>query len=588
MKNISNHIGKLLLGVALPLGATMGALSSCDDFLDLKPLSKVVLENYWTEKADVESAVYGCYSALMSDDCMKRMFAWGDMRSDDVMFSKGANDINMQNIIEENILETNPIVNWVSYYQVINRCNTVIYYAPRVAEADPNYTESDLKATIAEVTWLRSLCYFYLVRTFRDVPYVTKPSLNDDNIEEDYRIPPTKFDDLLAYLQNDLESVMNDALRFYPPASVSSLSGRKSRDYTLRAFNRFNTSRVTQCAFHALLADIALWRNDYNKCLEHTQWVLDFKKSLYQETKEESPASVTDIKLFKDKYPLILETPVGTTTSGNAYSEIFGTGNSFESIFEIFMQDQTKDNKENPIVQTFFGSRQNSVERCTAYTELTSGAFTESNKYFKYTDCRLCEYFEVPIPETSIPIRKYYYYDISFTPLKAAGSAPKVEASRQSRPLNWIIYRMTDVMLMRAEALVEIGADTTLTEAFDLVSAVYNRANNLTVDNSTQGLQADKYRDQESMRQLVRDERHRELMFEGKRWYDLVRYSLRSGRNDELINLVLPKQLKNASRIRIQLQQPDALFWPYAEREVDLNDALIQNSAYITNETSKK
>ena len=42
-------------------------------------------------------------------------------------------------------------------------------------------------------------------------------------------------------------------------------------------------------------------------------------------------------------------------------------------------------------------------------------------------------------------------------------------------------------------------------------------------------------------------ERHRELMFEGKRWFDLVRTSMRKGNTDVLINNVLKKYTTNTS-----------------------------------------
>ncbi|MCR5395213.1 MAG: RagB/SusD family nutrient uptake outer membrane protein [Bacteroidales bacterium] len=575
MKNISNHIGKWLLGAVLPVGAA-GMLASCDDFLELKPLSEIVFDNYWEKKADVESTVNSCYSGMLEGDFLKRIFIWGDLRSDDIVYTKSGNDINIQQIIEENILETNPYLTWTSLYQVINRCNTVIKYAPVVAERDPNYTDSDLRSNIAEVTWIRSLCYFYLARTFRDVPYVTTPSESDDDIERDYCIAPTPFNQLLQQLVTDLEAVRYDALRYYPP--------RLSSDY--RATNDYNTSRVTQTAFAALLADIYLWTGDYQSCLDNTKQVIDFKANLYHETKEEIPSYVADIKLVNDQYPLIQENNTGGTTVGHAYSTIFGEGNSFESVFELYCQGLSG---QNPIVQTFFYDvDKSSVGLCTSYSDLTTSSFTDANPYFKYTDCRFCEYFPIPVPETSVRIRKYVNYSVSYTYPTQTGTAPTVStAMLSSNNLNWIIYRLTDVMLMRAEALVELGGEANLAEAFQLVSAVYNRANNLS-EGSAQCLKADKYSDQTAMRQLVRDERHRELMFEGKRWYDLVRYALREGRNDQLISVVLPKQQKNANRIRIQLQQPDALFWPYHDRELDVNSNLVQNSAYITNETSKK
>lgn len=557
---------------ALLLSST---LAGCNDFLDVKPLNEIVLDNYWTEKADVESVVYSCYSGLQTGDCMQRMFIWGDSRSDDVVYSKSGNNINLRQVIEENILETNPLVNWVSLYQVINRCNTVIYYAPIVAEKDPNYTDSEKRANIAEATWIRSLCYFYLARTFRDVPYTAKPSLDDTNIDEDYRIAPTPFKELLAQLAQDLEAVKDDALRYYPPMD--------SRNTKIT--NPYNTSRVTICAMYALLADIYLWMDEYQKCVDCTQKVFDYKMALYEEIKEEYPTDVRDIRLYETKYPLIMEMISGSATAGNAYSQIFGEGNSFESIFELYFHSGTS--ASNPLASGnnsfFFSSSTNGL--CNAYTELTTGVYAGTNKLFNFTDNRVAEYFKTS--QTQVTINKFYYESVSFKPTKVSGTEVVPDGRQNNGYSNWIFYRLTDVMLMRAEALAELGSDENLAEAFELVSAVYNRANNLE-EGDALGLKADNYSDQESMRQLVRDERHRELMFEGKRWFDLVRYALRDGRNDELISCVISKQEKNSNKIRIQLQQRDALFWPYAESEIDLNPHLVQNSAYITNETSAK
>ncbi len=564
--------------VSLPLaGGLAGGLTSCDDineFLEVKPLNEVTLDNYWTEKADVESVVYSCYSGLQSSDCLQRMFIWGDCRSDDVVYSKSGNNLNLQQIIEENILETNPLLNWVSFYQVINRCNTVIYYAPIVAEKDPNYTNAEMRANIAEATWIRSLCYFYLARTFRDVPYSTHPSMDDTNIDRDYRIKPTPFKELLRALANDLEAVKNDALRFYPPMRATDT----------KISNPNNTSRVTVCSMNALLADIYLWLGEYQKTVECTQKVFDYKMSVYEEVKEEKPSAVSDIKFMHgEMYPLILEMTTGSSTAGNAFTQIFGQGNTFESIFELYF-DQDMSASTPVYGSYFYNSRDNGL--CNAYSKQAEGVYNGANKLFKYTDNRVCEYFDLT-NQNLVPITKFYYRRASFTPLKQLASAPAVSYTSSNGFQNWIIYRLTDIMLMRAEALVELGSEANLAEAFDLIAAVYNRANNLE-EGDSKGLKQEEYKDKKSMRELVRDERHRELMFEGKRWYDLVRYALLDGHNDDLVQKVTAKQTKNTNKVIIQLMRRDALFWPYAEREVDLNDNLHQNEAYLTTETSKK
>jgi len=84
------------------------------------------------------------------------------------------------------------------------------------------------------------------------------------------------------------------------------------------------------------------------------------------------------------------------------------------------------------------------------------------------------------------------------------------------------------------------------------------------------------------METLVMDERHRELMFEGKRWYDLVRQARRTGSTKDLAKTVTKKQITNISGIQIRLANPDALYLPYYRNELKVNPYLTQNPAYNT------
>ena len=87
---------------------------------------------------------------------------------------------------------------------------------------------------------------------------------------------------------------------------------------------------------------------------------------------------------------------------------------------------------------------------------------------------------------------------------------------------NWIVYRLADVMLMKAEAMVQ--ADKDWDEAFKLVNDIYLRASE-----TKEPLVADNYSNKVDREELVLRERQRELMFEGKRWFDLVRLARRGG-----------------------------------------------------------
>ena len=202
-KNIKFYLSSL--GAAFVLATTT---VSCSDFLDVEPLNDVVLENYWTKKSDATSVLMGCYESLYSGDCIDRMGLWGESRSDNMLLSNVSTSIDLEQFGKENILSTNNFCNWKSFYNAINRCNILIYYAPKVQEMDPNYTLSEMKANVAEATFIRSLCYFHLIRAFRDVPYTTKPSIDDG---QNYQVPADSFNVVLNHLIADLEAVKEDA-----------------------------------------------------------------------------------------------------------------------------------------------------------------------------------------------------------------------------------------------------------------------------------------------------------------------------------------------------------------------------------------
>lgn len=542
------------------------SLTACDDFLSIIPLNDVVLENYWTEEADVASVVNSCYAQLESGDCLKRMLVWGEMRSDNLTTGAGAPQ-DIIRIAEENLLETNGFAKWESFYQCINRCNTVIHYAPQVQAKDPNYTEAELKANIAEATAIRSLCYFYLIRTFRNVPYVTEPSIDDT---QDYQVPASGFDEVLAHIIADLEAVKNDAIRTY---------GEYSND---------NMNRITRYAIYAMLADMYLWQGDYQRCIDYCDLIIDYKKEQYDDMLQESSSFIENVELYGE-FPLISEAPYGSSYAGTAFTEIFGEGNSFESIFELnFVDSETR---ENLLTKEFYGAyNSTNVGQLAACPYLNAQVADGSNSYFKRTDCRV---YENMSGESTVSIRKYVTAGVKFRTNTTTGSAPTVsEYLRSNNVGNWIVYRLTDVMLMKAEAEVQlagnVGDGSSLTSeqearyrsAFSCVSAVWKRANNKRIATTDTLVFEDYGTSRLSMENLVLEERQRELMFEGKRWFDLVRLCRREGSNTRMLDKVMQKFSENTAALRIRLSTPDALYFPYHEDELKANPYLVQNPAY--------
>ncbi len=565
--SISKHIKKPVLHGVLSVialgGASAGLLSSCSDFLDITPLNKVVLENFWTQKSEVNAVLMGCYESLESEESIIRMGVWGEMRSENIL--QGASIGNEYNeILNENILPTNSLTKWNVMYQTINRCNTVCYYAPMVQKKDPNYTINELNANIAEAAFIRDLCYFYLIRTFRDVPMSFEPTIDDT---KEFQIPATPMNAALDTLIKDLESVKDYAVKRYVDDSKMSNAQASSQAYE-------NSSRVTRVAIYALLADLNLWRGNYDETIKYCDLIIDFKKNQYKE-KIAQIGDLTDMQEFAG-IPLILEAPAGSVTCGNAYNEIFGTGNSFESIFELYFRNNQQ--VKNKYVNEFFGKdRLGSISGLSRYCK---DAATGNSDLFTKNDCRV--YATSENSNSRYAITKYVNSSVSMDIKNVTDEKSlKLSTSRgNAEYANWIIYRLTDVMLMKAEACILKG-EAEYETAFTLINAVNKRAHNYTTSAAKDTLVFDDYRtSQEKMEQLLLDERNRELMFEGKRWYDLVRIAVRDGNNQRLVSEATKKYQDKVNALKIKLADPNIIFFPYNKDELKVNPFLKQNSAY--------
>lgn len=512
-------------------------LSSCDDFLGILPLNEIVLENYWTNEDDVDQAVSACYSAMATNNFVKLAFVWGEFRSDNIVSGPATSNEEVE-ILEGNIQPDHSVTDWSAYYNVINLCNTVMHYAPGVIEADPDFHESEWMALRAEVLTIRSLCYFYLVRAFRDIPLVLEPTIDNNTAFQQEAADP---EEVMAQIISDLKEAEQHAVKRY---------GKEE----------YNKGRVTRVAVQALLADVYLWQNDYDNCIEYCEKVIAQK---VEEAEEENLR-------YDGCYPLLAYQLSGSVASGihEAYNTIFGAGDSFESIFEIHF---TRDKQTNTIIPGYFGTANNNIGAVTVASFIADGA-TGGNDLFRKTDLRAQENFDASAV-SFYPIRKYVVESYN----------DQDKPTYQTLNLtNWIVYRLTDVMLMEAEALTERDGDADLRHAFDLVASINGRAN---IEQTRQDtLSFDSYGTVALMRKLVQDERQRELMFEGKRWFDLVRMARRDGDNSAMLDLA-KRKYSNPDAIKSKWIKPDMLYWPINESELKVNLKLKQNPAYDTEET---
>ncbi len=540
-------------------------LGSCSDFLEIEPLNDIVLDKFWNEENDVENIVAGCYSGMQNRILIERMIVWGELRSDHLIGGTGVQDnINIQNILKENITANNVYTSWGEFYDIINRCNTVLHYSPLVAERDPNYTETELMATRAEVSAIRDLCYFYLIRTFRDVPYSTQPFL--DELQQ-MAMPATKFDAVLDSLITDLENVKSYAVKTYPVSKTN-----------------YQCGRITQDAIHAMLAEMYLWKKDYANSVKYADMVIDAKTQRFQNEIDNAGGNSSSYKMFEG-YPLIYDSYTTGNLYGNAYGTIFGSGASRESILElIFADDNTR--LANHGLSFLYGNQKTMPGIVKPADFITTDVSDASYKVFcdKYDTRNYENLYKMSASQCGVAkyVCKSGMFSISSTEINSLASPSYPEEYCHA---NWILYRLTDVMLLKAEALVQMvdgdakteANDSLLRAAYDIVSVINKRSNCAT---TYMPITYANYSTKSQMENLVFEERARELMFEGKRWYDLVRRSLRDGNTSYLVQQVTRKGSDNASVVQAKLAKMDAIFWPYNLDELKVNPYLVQNPAF--------
>lgn len=507
-------------------------VSSCSGWLDVKPESQIVLEEYWTSEADVDAVLAACYRGLTTDDNIYRMIIWGELRSDNMTIGGSIPNerYDIQKLLEGNISPTNSFCSWSSFYSVINYCNTLLHYAPSVLDRDENFTEADLHQVQAEALTIRSLCYFYLVRAFKEVPWIEDASIDDT---QNFNRGKATEREILDHIISDLQFAQKYA----------------RTDFGKTAYNK---GRITLNAVNSLLADVYLWDQQYDKCVEACDNVLTDKQ----------------LKLVKSEYML---------------SSVFTVGNSTESIFELQFDDNVQINY--PVFRMYGSSGDFegdvSLPATLVYDTKVSGAYSPFNYAVSSTlfesanDIRIKDFVNITLGGDG------QYFIFKYAGISRSESLTGVSTYRyRSSTPNWIIYRLSDVMLMKAEALVQMG-EPRYPDAIKMVNAPYLRSN-LLVDS----LQVTNYPTKAEMEKLVLRERQRELMFEGKRWFDLVRVARREQSTATLNEYVDHKA--STSGLSLSVSSLNGVYMPISKSELQANPKLVQNPYYEVSSSSSR
>ncbi len=543
--------------------------TSCQDWLTIYPQTQVVEENFWEDKNDLEGVRYAAYKQMCST--LEKLVLWGDLRSDSYSLSTADESTSTQQLykeIREGRLDRDSAesyFDWGGLYTTINYCNKVLQHGPEILENDKQFTSSEWQQMKAEVTGLRALNYFYLLRAFKDVPYSTKVINNDTEV--------------VAFGATNQLVVLDSII-----VDVESVKGR--------ARNRFSSTSdtkglITNAALYAMLSDMYLWRaslhqgrdlttdtvyinnlegvtdsmvvhtvtGDYQLCSDYADLAMEALANQLESTDASYGTSKTETQSYGlDNVNLIKNTyenfQSGETPKLTAYDEIFTSGNSDESIFEL--QFNTSDSRSNAVVtaQWGYGTSVHLAVSDNALSVIESGDELNRDSRMWFSAWNNASKIGSTSYSSALPgLYCFKWRDISLTmPNSTKPSCADMSISTGGTSAdsyrNWIIYRLSDVMLQKAEAQAMLGNSTTALKYVNAVHARWycNDSQSSTAQPSEEVSGVFRGSSDATLGYIskpsvntssqlyeiaVLNERQLEFLGEGKRWFDLVRYAER-------------------------------------------------------------
>lgn len=446
-------------------------------------------------------------------------FDWGELRAGSMTTTL----VDGQKLETFQILPSNSLVKWSNFYHIVGMANQVLKYAPGVMGVDESYKEAQMKSHLTEAYFLRAFSYFYLVRNFRDVPLILEPY---DTDEQPIYMAKSPEAEIIAQIKKDIETALESG-------------AAKEMFNATTVWANPSKGRATKWALYALMADVCLWNEDYDECITYADLLLHTTSGVR---------------------PVFMSDPM-------QWFSIYYPGNSNESIFEVPFDNNLNQTTGSPTKYTMYSG---SMPRFYFSMPMTEKLRSELNAY-DGGRTRNTFYYASDSDDT----------EYSFV-WKYSGIDENTMRGSDAQDANFIIYRMADIILMKAEALICKGDASSWQEAVELINQIRRRAGVGEVDPSIE-----EATEESLLTEYLLPEREMEFAAEGKRWYDMLRFARKhNGRYKQLfMDIITENNVEgNQKWLKSALQNEDAWFLPIAESELTSNKLLVQNPYYgVTN-----
>ena len=515
----------IILGSLLMFGA-----ASCNDFIDVPPTGVVDGDTAYAQPEEMVTAAYSSLGDCWYD-CPLNLWTYGDLGTDDCYKGgSGTTDTGYHPMEIYSTMTSTPgefDSMWYLLYRAISRCNRALVSLEENGERVLG--EEVARRRVAEVHFLRGHFYFKLLTLFNKIPWIDEEVFKN-NAHEQVRNDEFTYEELFAKVINEFEIAYNTLPDEAPDGGA-------------------RANRIVAAAYLAKCYLTLAWGNGY-----------------------ESSTGVGHIN--KDYMQKVVTYTEVVANSRFGYLEDFGdiflpeNKNSKESVFAVQTSDYSEDNTvfgranwsnvlngcwgmwscgwdfhkpSQNLVNAF--KTQNGLPMFDKFNDETSYPVLGVADTQKW-DPRLFHTVGMPSwpykyeteymmtkDNSRTPNTYGYYTSLKDVPQRSQGET--YNGSWQAFAMNDYIFRYTDVMLMRAEALVELGQ---LSEAQAIINDIRNRAKN-SVDKHI-AYAADYceislypmgyFSSQEVARQCVQWERRLEMAMESSRFFDLRRWGIAS------------------------------------------------------------
>jgi starch-binding outer membrane protein, SusD/RagB family len=444
------------------------------EFLERSSLAQLAESNFWKDEKDAQLGINGIYDALQD-----RPLYSGNLNAvAGIPIHDGLGDNCFGNykfegpglFMEGNIDPSHFFFNnfWTSLYKGIARANLAIENIEKMNDA---VISASAKANyLSQAKFLRALFYFNLAVYYEEAPLILKVQ----TLEEAY-VPKNSYEEIRDAIIKDLTEAA-EGLPVRHPA------------------NQYGYA--TKGAALGLLARFQLYNKNYNAVLAATEPMLTMGYGLFNNY----------ANLF---------TPAGEMTNEIVFSvrfeqnAAFGNGEMFSATFEGIPKVNIQPMRN--LVRDYY---------CTDGLPITSSPLYNPSNQKANRDPRLTAsvYFQGDIFLVHLNRAFAGNTATTFGQRKYVRNQPSAEGVGVGAPggQDFYVIRYPDVLLMRAEALAELGRQA---EAYPLVNQVRARVSMPTVESvEGNGLS------QQQMIEVIRHERRVEFALEGLRFFDLKRW----------------------------------------------------------------